>query len=65
MSQDTLHPWHLRVRGSLRMLQGWLLRDRQRILQGRYESLLGEIGQVRRRAAGQRPPEAAVRLTAG
>lgn len=44
------HPWHLHFRGSLHVIQGWLLRDRQRVLQGRYERLLGEIGQVHQRA---------------
>jgi hypothetical protein len=50
MHHDTLHPWHLHLRGSLHVLQGWLTGDRQRVLQGRYERLLGEIGQVQRRA---------------
>lgn len=51
MHHDTLHPWHLHLRGSLHVLQGWLTGDRQRVLQGRYERLLGEIGHVQRRAS--------------
>ena len=52
MHHDTLHPWHLHLRGSLHVIQGWLLRDPQRVLQGRYERLLGEIGQVHQRVVG-------------
>ena len=52
MHHDPLHPWRLHLRGSLHVVQGWLLRDRQRILQGRYERLLGEIGQVHLRVQG-------------
>lgn len=51
MSEDTLHPLRLQLRGSMHMVQGWLLRDRQRVLKGRYELLLGQIGQVRHRVA--------------
>lgn len=51
MSEDTLHPWRLQLRGSAHMVQGWLLRDPQRVLKGRYELLLGQIGQVRHRVA--------------
>lgn len=49
MHHDPLHPWLLHLRGSLHVVQGWLLRDPQRVLQGRYERLLGEIDQVHHR----------------
>lgn len=58
MRHDTLHPLHLHLRGSLHVMQGWLMGDRQRVLQGRYERLLGEIGQVQRRASAASPSNA-------
>lgn len=51
MSEDTLQPLRLQLRGCMHMVQGWLLRDRQQVLKGRYELLLGQIGQVRHRVA--------------
>lgn len=50
MQHDTSHPWHLHLRGSLHVVQGWLRGDRQRVLQGRCERLLAEMEQVQRRA---------------
>lgn len=51
MNENTLHPLRLQLRGRVHLVQGWLLRDRQRVLKGRYELLLGQIGQVRHRVA--------------
>lgn len=49
MQHQTSHSWHLHLRGSLHVMQGWLTGDQQRVLQGRYERLLAEIDQVQRR----------------
>ena len=57
MSQDTMHPLTQQWRGRLLVLQGWVLRDRQRVLQGRCDLLLGQISQLQRRVSASAPAE--------
>lgn len=49
MSKATVHPLRLQLRGCLRMLQGWLLRDTQRVLLGRCDVLLGQVEHLHQR----------------
>lgn len=57
MSQDTKHPLTQQWRGRWLVLQGWVLRDRQRVLQGRCDLLLGQIGQLQRRVRASAPAD--------
>jgi hypothetical protein len=58
MHHDTSQPWRLHLQGRLHVWQGWLMADRQRVLQGRFECLLAEIEQVQRRVRAASPADA-------
>lgn len=63
-SHHTMHPLTQQWRGRWLVLQGWVLRDPQRVLQGRCDLLLGQIGQLQRRVRASAPAELPVaRLT--
>lgn len=52
MSTRTTHPLHplwQQWLGCWLVLQGWVLRDPQRMLRGRCELLLGQIGRLQQR----------------
>lgn len=54
MSTQTTHPLHplwQQWLGRWMVVQGWVLRDPQRVLQGRCELLLGQVGRLKQRVS--------------
>ena len=56
MSPHTLHTWSLQTQGCLHVLQGWLMRDVQCTLQGRYQILSAQLERLQGRVSAAPHP---------